>query len=261
MWELDRLIRSPKVGNGTLDATALVRLRTAHRLQVALGIGTEQLLTMLGDLGTTARHVPSDPSKTTPSPYDALFQNRLVTNPVDPAFALPLAAGGHLEDHRPALAAAVAVTDADLQLLLARTNGDLTVANLARLAGLATLARGLRLRVRRPARRWSTSPPSPTRSPRSTRSTQPSTRLPRSTPASCRSASWPTSSPTARTRRTGCATTSSSKASRRSARACAATRRPPRRARRSPRCRARSDSPTSSRPRWPARSPSTAARC
>ena len=101
---------------------------------------------MLGDLGTSARHVPSDPSKTTPSPYDASFQNRLVTNPVDPAFALPLAAGGHLEDHRPALAAAVAVTDADLQLLLARTNGDLTVANLARLAGLATLARGLRLR-------------------------------------------------------------------------------------------------------------------
>ncbi|QDP95438.1 hypothetical protein FOE78_05525 [Microlunatus elymi] len=147
MWELDRLIRSPKVGNGVLDADTLIRLRSAHRLQITLGVGTEALLTMLGDIGTTARRVPTDPSTTVPSTYDALFQNRLVTNPVNAAFALPLAGGGQLADHRPALAAALAVTDADLQLLLPRTDGGLTVANLAHLVGLATLARGLHLRV------------------------------------------------------------------------------------------------------------------
>ncbi|MBE3200237.1 MULTISPECIES: Tc toxin subunit A-related protein [Parafrankia] len=149
MGELDRLIRSPQVGDGMLDAAALTRLRRAHELQITLGIGTEALLTTLGDIATTPQRVPTDPSATVPSTYDTLFQNRLVTNPVNAAFALPLAGGGHLHlaDHRPALAAAIAVTDAELQLLLARTDGDLTVANLARLVGLATLARGLHLRV------------------------------------------------------------------------------------------------------------------
>ena len=31
MWELDRLMRSPQIGNGALDPTALTRLRTVHR--------------------------------------------------------------------------------------------------------------------------------------------------------------------------------------------------------------------------------------
>ena len=71
---------------------------------------------MFGEIPATDREVPENPQKTLRSPYGDLFQNRLITNPVDPAFALPIAANLLLADHRPALVAALAVSDVDLTL-------------------------------------------------------------------------------------------------------------------------------------------------
>ncbi len=146
MWELDLLIRAAKIGNGNIDADALVRLMQVRKLQTRMGIGIETVLAMYGELPKEDREVPEDPQKTIRSPYNAIFQNRMITNPIDAAFALPLAGGALLSDHRPALVSTLAVSDVDLGPLLARTDGTLTIANLSQLLGYAALASRLRMR-------------------------------------------------------------------------------------------------------------------
>jgi peptidoglycan hydrolase-like protein with peptidoglycan-binding domain len=146
MWELDLLLRAADIGNGSLDAAALARLVQVRRLQRRLGVDVDVVLAMYGALPTAERAVPEDPQKKVRSAYHQRFQNRLITNPLDPAFALPLAANLKLADHRPALVAALAVSDVDLAPLLARMDGNLTVANLSTLVGYAALAAGLKLR-------------------------------------------------------------------------------------------------------------------
>lgn len=146
MWELDVLLRCTKVGNGTLDDAALVRLADVRRLQVRLKVGVDTVLAMYGQLPTEDREVPENPQKTVRSAYNDRFQNRLVTNPVNPAFALPIAGAPNLADHRSTLVAALAVSDLDLGPLLGRTDGVVSVANLSTLVGYAALAAGLALR-------------------------------------------------------------------------------------------------------------------
>ncbi|HZD00263.1 MAG TPA: neuraminidase-like domain-containing protein [Actinomycetes bacterium] len=147
MWELDLLLRAPKVGNGTLDGAALVELMRIAKLQQRLGLDVESTLALYGDMNTESRAVPENPQKTVPPLYLNLFQNTAITSPVDPAFALPIASGENLADHPATLIAALEVTEADLGQLLPKTDGSLTLANLSKLFGYAALARGLRLRV------------------------------------------------------------------------------------------------------------------
>jgi peptidoglycan hydrolase-like protein with peptidoglycan-binding domain len=143
MWELDLLLRADAIGNGTLDEDALVRLMQVRKLQERLRIDAETAVAIFDRINDETRTQPDDPQKTIPSLYDKVFQNKAVTNPVDPAFSLPLAAGPDLADHRDTLIAALAITEADLAPLLAKTDGELTVENLTVLFSHAVLARGL----------------------------------------------------------------------------------------------------------------------
>ncbi|MET8354764.1 neuraminidase-like domain-containing protein [Micromonospora sp. NPDC005206] len=147
MSELDLLIRAAKIGNKNLDGDTLVRLSRVRELQSRLRINAETVLAMYGELPTRDRKVPEEQQKVIRSAYSRLFRNPTITNPVDAAFDLPIAAGPLLADHRPALVAALGVSDVDLTPLLGRTDGALTVANLSTLVGYAALASGLGMRA------------------------------------------------------------------------------------------------------------------
>jgi peptidoglycan hydrolase-like protein with peptidoglycan-binding domain len=149
MWELDVLLRASAVGNAAIDGTAVVRLKQFKQVQRKLGLTVEQTLVLYGDIHTETRVKADQPQRQVPSHYANLFQNPVVTNPVNPAFALPLAGGALLSAHRSTLLAAFAVTEPDLVLLLARIGSDaLTVPNLSRLTRYAILAQALKLPVK-----------------------------------------------------------------------------------------------------------------
>jgi peptidoglycan hydrolase-like protein with peptidoglycan-binding domain len=150
MWELDLLIRAEGLGQGTLDGTALARLQAAKQVQARLRVDVDELLAFYGDLNTETRTQPGDPAATIDPYYATLFQNARVTDPVDPALALPLAAGAQLADHRAAVSTALAISEADFDLVVARPNaGALTLANLSRMVATVTLARSLGLTIER----------------------------------------------------------------------------------------------------------------
>jgi peptidoglycan hydrolase-like protein with peptidoglycan-binding domain len=155
MWEIDLLIRSTAIGNGSLDENCLVRLKQFAQLQKRLALPVDQALALFSDINTEARVRPERPQQSMPSLYENLFQNRSVVNPVDPGFGLPIAAGTHLAhadpklDHRRTVVAAFALTAADLERLQTRLpNNDLSVANLSKLGRYAWLASALAIPVR-----------------------------------------------------------------------------------------------------------------
>ncbi|HEV2814549.1 MAG TPA: neuraminidase-like domain-containing protein [Solirubrobacteraceae bacterium] len=146
MWQLDLLLRAPRLGGGRLDAAALVALRDAALVRSRLEVPTETLAAWFGSLPTEGRPDPEHPGRAAMSMFASLFQNPAVVTPPDPAFALPLA-GGDLQDHRPTLLAALTVTDEELSALFARVGTTLDLAHVGALVRWTTLARALRLTV------------------------------------------------------------------------------------------------------------------
>lgn len=155
MWEIDLLIRSAAIGNGSLDENGLIRLKQFAQLQKRLGLSVDRTLALFSDIDTETRVKPDRPQYPISSLYENLFLNRAVVNPVDRGFGLPIVAGTHLADadpnldHRRTVVAALALTAADLERLQTRLPGnDLSVANLSKLGRYAWLAKGLALSVR-----------------------------------------------------------------------------------------------------------------
>ncbi len=148
MWELDRLILSPKIGNGTLDTNALIQLMRFKDLQTRLALSVEQLLAFYEDINIVSRDLPDGHEDAL---YLRLFQNSTVLNPPDTAFdiskvtATPPPPPDTLANHVPTLLASLAVQEADVNLLLPKTNGNLTLDSLSLLYRYAALAQSTRL--------------------------------------------------------------------------------------------------------------------
>ncbi len=144
MWEADLLLGAERIGNGDLDQDSLVALFEAARLAVRLNIGAEQLTTWFGTL-PTAGHPnasdPTDPRLAAPSAYARTYTDRAVVDPPDAALDPP--SGADLNDHRPALLAALAVTNTELTALAGRTGTTLDLETLSALASWVGLARAL----------------------------------------------------------------------------------------------------------------------
>ncbi|MBQ1023766.1 neuraminidase-like domain-containing protein [Micromonospora sp. C95] len=140
LHELGQLLAAPGVCDGELDGEALVALHRFAQVCRRLALPVSSALSLYDTIGTTA-----EPGQV--SPYDALFQNKLLTNPVDPAFTRPLPGTEPLAAHRATLAAAYQVTEAELVLLLARTGPLLTLDTLTVALRHVTLARGLRIPI------------------------------------------------------------------------------------------------------------------
>lgn len=166
MWELDLVIRHPKIGatgnpNGVLDEPFLINLFYFDRLRNRLGGKTsvEQVCALLRDLNTATRFSKQH-EKREDALYQSLFQNKRLINPLDPAFQLDpgtgdLRAGLAITAHHPVVLAALGIREADLVLFKEwpKADGtryisdDLTLSNLSFLWRHAWLSKQLNFKT------------------------------------------------------------------------------------------------------------------
>ncbi|CAN5882390.1 hypothetical protein BH18ACI4_BH18ACI4_00610 [soil metagenome] len=162
MWELDLVIRHPRIGNGALDEPFLVNLFYFSQVRKRLGkkATIEQVCALFGDLNTETRFTELH-EKREDALYQNLFLNSKLINPLDPAFQLDpgtgdLPAGETITAHHPVILAALGIREADLILLkeLKASDGvtpyitdDLTLANLSFLWRHAWLSKLLKIKA------------------------------------------------------------------------------------------------------------------
>ena len=167
MWELDLVLRHPRIGNGNLDEPFLINLFYVCETRKKLGtkVSVEQVCALFDNLNTRT-HFTRLHEKRQDAHYQTLFLNRRLIQPLDPVFeldpttqdirpildpvtgmpVLDLVTGlptlHQLSDHTPALVAALGVSEADLLVLknlvnptlvppAPYINNDLTLANLS----------------------------------------------------------------------------------------------------------------------------------
>ena len=142
MKELDLASRAFQAMDITLEF--LRKLAVTHKLKADLRLPLNVLFSFWSDLDTTA-----------PAPlYAQLFLNKALLNPPDPAFVLGTAenSAALLQDHAPAVLAALRLSDEDFVALrahlgLADAQTALSLTNLSALHRHAVLARALKLKV------------------------------------------------------------------------------------------------------------------
>ncbi|MGH1539068.1 MAG: neuraminidase-like domain-containing protein [Arenicella sp.] len=161
MWELDLLIREPKVGNNKINEQTVINLKKFQQLQTGLNLSTEALLVFLGDINRELRIDASKPADIIQPLYNRLFQNITVTNPVDTNFQaidtdgslLSLDNSIELQENAggyspvPTILAAFALTQTDFDLLRDKTDGFLSIESLSIIYRYAYLARQLGISV------------------------------------------------------------------------------------------------------------------
>jgi peptidoglycan hydrolase-like protein with peptidoglycan-binding domain len=156
MWELDLLIRNPRIGNSQIDSGAIVNLRRFRQLAEKLGQPVEILLSFYGNFNTEERIRPDQPNLIIKPLYDKLFQNQSITNPVDGHFQRPLDASIVFDSNAglagytpvPTILSALAIGQPDFDILKSKTDLHLGESNLALLWRYTGLARGLRLTIK-----------------------------------------------------------------------------------------------------------------
>ncbi|MFB6454089.1 neuraminidase-like domain-containing protein [Chitinophaga sp. Hz27] len=157
MWELDLLIRNPKIGNNLIDANTLSNLKRFKQLQEKSALPLENLLMFYGDINTEDRIQPDKPSVQLPSLYNRLFQNPTITNPIDSRFTLPLngtlALGTNVISPGvnytpiPTILSALAIRQVDIDKIIGQTDNHLSLPTLSILTRYTYLARALRLTI------------------------------------------------------------------------------------------------------------------
>lgn len=146
MWEVDLVIRHPRIGNGVISEQFLINLFFFQQLRKRLGakITVEQTAALFGNLNTET-HFTELYKKREDAIYQKTFLNRRLFNPLDPAFEIDagtgdLPAGETITDHQSVVGAALGLRDADLAIFKGLTrasdgtayiNDDLTLANLS----------------------------------------------------------------------------------------------------------------------------------
>jgi peptidoglycan hydrolase-like protein with peptidoglycan-binding domain len=141
MWELDLLIRSPVIGNGSLDATLVVKLHQFKRIQDRLGLSCEEVLALFdgSEINDEARSEAINSSKTIQPLYKRLFESRDGTQ---------FKKTSTFDQNRPALRAALKVSDENLSLMLPQlTQLNLSETDPRPLYAWSVIARSLSLTV------------------------------------------------------------------------------------------------------------------
>ncbi|TAM93904.1 MAG: hypothetical protein EPN39_18955, partial [Chitinophagaceae bacterium] len=122
--ELDAIIQSPAIGNSNIDGNLAVQLKDFLQLQNARSLDAFQLLSFYQDID----------SNESDSLYNQLFQNRAITNPVNSDFAVASVTAGTLvitPIHIGVIMAVTGLQPDDLNLLIAQTDGKLSLKNLS----------------------------------------------------------------------------------------------------------------------------------
>lgn len=167
MWELDLVVRHPRIGaignpKGALDRLFLLNLFYFSQLRKRLGGKTsvEQVCALFGDLNTETRFTKLH-EKREDALYQNLFLNKRLVNPLDPAFQLhpgtgDLPAGDTITTHHAVMLAALSIREAELVLLKKLTKAsdgtpyitdDLTLSNVSFLWRHAWLSKLLKFKA------------------------------------------------------------------------------------------------------------------
>ncbi len=146
MWELDLVIRHPRIGNGSLNETFLINLFYISQLQNKMGGKTsvEQVCGLFDDLNTET-HFTKLYEKRENALYQNLFLNKRLIQPLDTAFQIDsttgdLPSGQTITAHQSVVLAALGIRETDLVILKELTKASdgtpyitdaLTLANLS----------------------------------------------------------------------------------------------------------------------------------
>lgn len=130
LWELELVIRHPRIGNRALDESLLIHLFYFSELKKKLGRKTsvEQVCALFGNLNTATRFTKLH-EKREDALYQTLFLNKRLNHPIDPAFNLDsvtgdLPVGETIAAHHLPFLGALGIREADLILLKELTKPD-----------------------------------------------------------------------------------------------------------------------------------------
>lgn len=155
LWELDRVLMNPKIGNtGQLNEAFLINLKAFMQLKNAQNKTVEQLLGFYEDLNT----------KGSKSLYNALFQNKVILNPVPDAFkplyvtenpfpnpapAAPDGSARTITGQVKSIAAVLKLKEDEVKTIMTRSllSDELSIANLSMLYRIGALTQKLRLSI------------------------------------------------------------------------------------------------------------------
>lgn len=155
LWELDRVLMNAKIGNtGQLQDTFLVNLKNFIQLKRTLNKSVEEILAWYEDLNT----------KGNKSLYNALFQNKIILNPLPDALKLVYVTENPFPNPAPnapdgsprtisgqvkSIAAVLKLKEEDVNLIKtnAALSDDLSLANLSAIYRIASLTQKLRLSI------------------------------------------------------------------------------------------------------------------
>lgn len=140
MAELDAIIQSAAVGQGKIDGNLAVGLQYFLQLQGAWSLGPLQLLSFFQAIDSNGNN----------SLYNQLFQNRMITNPVNTDFSLTSVEAGSLSitpDHMSVIGATTGLELGDISLLVGATDGKLSLDNLSFFYRSGLLAQALSISV------------------------------------------------------------------------------------------------------------------
>ena len=147
MWELDLLLGSPAIANGTpdhqLDQQTLAALLSFRQLQEATRLAVDRQLAFYQDLDIATHRDPD--GSTTTSLFGQIFLNAAVTSVApDPDLAV-ISTGGTVADpvlsnHLAGIQAALGVSGSDAATLFSLTDNQLTLANLSMIYRINALA-------------------------------------------------------------------------------------------------------------------------
>jgi peptidoglycan hydrolase-like protein with peptidoglycan-binding domain len=166
MWELDLLLRYQKIGNSAINGQTLVNLKRFRQLQQKLNLPLETLLAFYGGINKEIRVQPDKPDVKINPLFKNLFQNITITNPIDSHFigfdnndnpidldATIILGVNNGAPHNgytpvPTILSTLALTQADFDLLVGKTNNHLSNNSLSALYRYAYLARALNLSIK-----------------------------------------------------------------------------------------------------------------
>lgn len=163
MWELDLLLDNEKLGNKVIDEATLVNLKCFKQLQDRLKLPVETLLAFYGEINRKKRTQPDKPDIVLEPLYNRLFQNQAITNPIDSYLEaidvnnnlIELETGIKLGVNEnkngytpvPTILAALAIKQSDFDILVSKTDKQLSVTSLSILFRYTYLARSLKLSI------------------------------------------------------------------------------------------------------------------
>ena len=143
MEELDAIVQASALGNGAIIPDLAWKLQYFLKLQKVWSFSAFQYLAFFGDIDTTA----------TDNLYDSLFQNPAITNPLNADFAVasvtrtvpPPPAISAI--HKGLLVGALGLAPADLDTLIAKTDGLLSLHNISYFYRVAQLSQAHSLSI------------------------------------------------------------------------------------------------------------------